>query len=114
MLTIRTENAAPDTVIVHLQGKLTIETVAELREALLEIVGGVARQVYLDGNMLTTIDFFGIQLLCSAHRTAVSRNKELAWFNNRPLAIDESIRSNGFSRHCGCPLCPPGGQCMWV
>lgn len=114
MLTINTTCHDQETLILNLQGDLTIETVAELREALLTAYGQDQAQVRLNGGALTSIDFFGLQLLCSAHRTAVNRNKLLLWDGGRPQQISEAMRTTGFSRHCGCALCPTDVDCMWI
>lgn len=113
MLTIE-KTSAPDTVTLHLQGDLTIETVAELREALQEVFEAPEPSVQLNAENLATVDFFGIQLLCSAHRTAVVKQKLLTWYDHRPPQINDSMLVSGFIRHCGCTLCPPGVDCMWV
>jgi hypothetical protein len=55
-----------------------------------------------------------LQLLCSAHRTAVTRNKALTWQNGRPDHLNDIMQVTGFSRHCGCSLCPPDQDCMWI
>lgn len=114
MLTIDTTRHDTDTLILSLQGDLTIETVADLREALLSAYGEDQPQVRLNGGELTNIDFFGLQLLCSAHRTAVKRNKLFVWDGGRPQQISEAMRTTGFTRHCGCALCPQNVDCMWL
>ena len=114
MLTINTTRHDSDTLILNLQGDLTIETVADLREALLAAYGEELAQVRLDGAALDSIDFFGLQLLCSAHRTAVSRRKLLVWDGGRPQQVSEAMRTTGFTRHCGCALCPQDVDCMWI
>ena len=114
MLTINTARHDSDTLILNLQGDLTIETVADLREALLAAYGEELAQVRLDGAALDSIDFFGLQLLCCAHRTAVMHNKRLVWEGSRPQQINEAMRTTGFTRHCGCTLCPRDVDCMWI
>lgn len=114
MLTIGKETTLPDTLILHLRGQLTIETAADLRQELVEALGHAASRIQLDAAGLTEIDFFGLQLLCSAHRTAIVKNKSVTWFDNRPPQLNDSRSINGFYRHCGCTRCPPGVDCMWI
>ncbi|MGE4560369.1 MAG: STAS domain-containing protein [Desulfobulbus sp.] len=114
MLNIVQEIAGDSAVILHLGGDLDIETAADLREALLEGFAGPQTEVRIDGNDLASIDFFGLQLLCSAHRTALAKNKTLTWMNGRPSQLSDAMRVTGFTRHCGCALCPPDIDCMWV
>lgn len=114
MLTIDTTLEGSETILLSLRGELTIESVAELREALLAALSEDQTQVRINGNELASIDFFGLQLLCSAHRTAVIKNKCLTWDEGRPQQIGETMRMTGFTRHCGCALCPPDVDCMWI
>lgn len=114
MLTIDTTMEGPDTLILALQGDLTIENVADLRESLLAAYSEHQRQVRINGDGLSAIDFFGLQLLCSAHRTAVLKKKLLTWEGGRPPQISEAMRLTGFTRHCGCSLCPADVDCMWI
>ncbi|MGD9947287.1 MAG: STAS domain-containing protein [Desulfobulbus sp.] len=114
MLTIEKKVDEQGTVILHLKGELTIETVIDLREALLEAFAEPQAKVQLDGHDLASIDFFGLQLLCSAHRTAIAQKKMLTWRKGRLSHLSDSVQLTGFSRHCGCTLCPPNVDCMWV
>nr|WP_320009690.1 STAS domain-containing protein [uncultured Desulfobulbus sp.] len=114
MLNIATEQAAENKLIIHVGGELTIESVAELRESLLEAFAEPWEKIRVDGAGITNMDFFGLQLLCSAHRTAVSRQKVLSWHNGRPASLDEVMQVSGFTRHCGCSLCPADQDCLWI
>ena len=85
----------------------------ELREELLK---GLTEQeqVQIDCEKVTEMDFFAIQMLCSAHRTSVSWNKLLTWHGALPEVAENAIRRTGFARHHGCDLCPDGVCCMWI
>ena len=114
MLNITKKATGQDTVILQVEGVLTIETVTDLQEAFQELFNGTCKEVQLEGKQLQNVDFFGLQLLCSAHRTAVSKNILLLWKNGRPEQLSEAMQVAGFTRHCGCTLCPPDQDCMWV
>jgi len=114
MLSIAKKVDGQKTIILHLEGDLNIETVTDLREALLEAFAEPQAEVQLDGHDLASIDFFGLQLLCSAHRTAITQKKLLTWSNGRLSHLSDTMQLTGFSRHCGCTLCPPNVDCMWV
>lgn len=113
MLTIQKNNTdIPAMAVLHLSGEATIEQADQLREALLT---GLSEHDHLaiDCTGLARIDFFALQLICSAHRTSVSRKKSFTWHDGKSPTVLEAERKNGFSRHHGCPLCPPGVKCMW-
>jgi anti-anti-sigma regulatory factor len=114
MLNIAQEPAGEKTLIMHIEGELTIETVAELRESLLEAFAAPWKNIQIEADNLSGIDFFGLQLLCAAHRTAASKDKVFSWQSERPGFLDEAMLVAGFTRHCGCSLCPPGQKCMWI
>lgn len=113
MLKITSEPTDSDTVILRLEGEVTIETVSELRDAILEAFGGAAH-IKINCEAVTRIDFFGIQTLCSAHRTSVVKKKLLTWDGTRSVNLNGAMDSTGFTRHCGCSLCPVGIDCMWI
>ena len=113
MLTI-TRTSSTDILVLHLQGSLTVETVTDLREAIREAFEQPEQLIHVDASELTDIDFFGLQLICSAHRTSIQKNKLLTWHETRPSQIDDSMQVSGYTRHCGCTLCPPNVECMWI
>ena len=113
MLQSTRETAVDGAVILRFQGDMTIETVGEMRDALLTALQD-GHPVRLNCEGVTSIDFFGLQLLCSAHRTSVTKKTLLIWDGKRLPIIEEVVRSNGFSRHCGCSLCPQDIACMWI
>jgi anti-anti-sigma factor len=114
MLTIEQQHLGKETLLLSLHGDLNVETVAELRLALLDAFSGTPSQILVNADDLSMIDFYGIQLLCSAHRTSVARKKQMVWQHGRPPQIDAAMRISGFTRHCGCSLCPDGVDCMWI
>ena len=114
MLLIEKTFEGADAVILHLKGDMTIETVAELREVLLEVYNENRTQIRLSGRELGAIDFYGLQLLCAAHRTAIKKKILLSWEGGRPSQISDAMPIAGFTRHCGCSLCPPDIKCVWI
>jgi anti-anti-sigma regulatory factor len=113
MLTVTKENLAEGVGRLKLSGEATIEQVGELRQALLEGLGELER-LQVDCAEVTAIDFFTVQLLCSAHRTSVAWGKELTFAGAAPPAVEAGIRRTGFARHRGCSLCPSGVRCLWL
>ena len=86
----------------------------ELREVLLEVYNENRTQIRLSGRELGAIDFYGLQLLCAAHRTAIKKKILLSWEGGRPSQISDAMPIAGFTRHCGCSLCPPDIKCVWI
>jgi hypothetical protein len=75
---------------------------------------GELERLQVDCTELSAIDFFSVQLLCSAHRTSVAWGKELSFAGAAPPEVEAGIRRSGFARHRGCSLCPPGVRCLWL
>lgn len=113
MLTIHKETDAQGAAILRLEGEASVETAAQLQSALIE---GLQQHEALKINcdQLGGIDFFTIQLLCSAHRTSVAWQK-LFSFDGEPAAVvADAVRLTGFARHRGCARCPEDVRCMWT
>lgn len=113
MLTISNDLSGDGTVVLGLAGELTIETVGMLRDAIMTGFNE-ASHLKINCDQLSRIDFFGIQLICSAHRTSVVKKKLLTWDGSRSVNMAEVMSGTGFSRHCGCSLCPEHIDCMWT
>jgi anti-anti-sigma factor len=97
--------------VLKLDGDLTVERADELKEALLEAIRSV-NKVFYNVEGVTSVDLACLQLLCSAHRTAASMNKEFAEQGSRPEVFEEVIESAGFARHMGCTE-QTRQNCLW-
>ena len=113
MLEIARTTNEKGALTLNLKGALTIETVDILKA---ELIDGFANADHLmiDGHDLTEIDFFGVQLLCSAHRTSIAWLKLLTWQDAMPQRVRECVQRIGFLRNHGCSLCPSNIDCMWL
>ena len=113
MLTIHKDSAGDEGVILRLEGEATVDTAAELQTALRE---GMQQhqQVMINCEKLRSIDFFTIQLLCSAHRTSVAWEKLFTFHGEPTPVVNEAVRLTGFARDRGCALCPEHLSCMWI
>jgi anti-anti-sigma factor len=98
--------------LVKLMGDVNIAHAADLKAALLKAMGR-ADTVYLDMADVTCVDMSCLQLLCSAHRTAVRMKKTITWNSAIPEAVSRTSTEAGFLRHCGCVL-DTGKSCIWV
>ncbi len=94
----------------HWQGVLTVQRVIALKEELFIALDGLDK-ILINLSGATEIDPACMQLLCSAHRSAVTLNKELTLIGAGHLA--ETIRESGFLRHVGCAL-DCNHSCLWV
>lgn len=97
---------------IVLLGELTIFTAADntacLKEAfeLHDVVSITFRDI-------TNVDLTGLQLLCSAHRTANAANKVLHFPESLPELIWQTVRLGGFIRRKGCSFSPKTDCLFW-
>jgi len=89
---------------------LTVSNVAVIRKTLLETLKKATHlEVRLSGN--ADVDVAGLQLLCSAHRTAVAKGKTIRLSGPDEASFREVIARSGFDRKMGCD-----GKtgCLWA
>jgi anti-anti-sigma regulatory factor len=96
---------------VKFKGDLTIEHAAELQAFLLESLNQRDR-LHLVFENVTEVDISFLQLLCSAHRTAVKTNKTLILDGHRPEPLRLAVVDGGFVRQEGCVL-DVRHTCIW-
>jgi anti-anti-sigma regulatory factor len=106
-----TFDVSEETGNLALSESLTIEDADRLKEAVGEALT-TATHLDIDLSAVDSIDLCCLQVLCSAHRTAVSRNKTLTILNPGD-GFMESIRETGYLRHVGCAK-TGGNQCLWA
>jgi ABC-type transporter Mla MlaB component len=92
-------------------GNLTIEHAAELQTFLMESLNRRDR-LHLVFENVTEVDISFLQLLCSAHRTAVKTNKTLMLDGHRPEPLRLAVIGGGFGRQEGCVL-DVQQTCIW-
>lgn len=108
--TIRLEHdGLRPTVLV--QGPLDLTGAGAVRPVLMESLLN-SNSVMIDLGGLTRLDLSGLQLLCSAHRTAVTRGAALT-LGRVPDWVRELIVIAGF--HPSLSTCPyrKGADCLW-
>ncbi len=95
-----------------LDGDLTLSQAGELRTLLIKALINADR-VVLDFGSVTDIDLSALQLLCSAHRSAVRLNKQLIFSGEWPGLFKQAVNDAGYARFAGCHLdCE--NSCLWV
>jgi len=99
------------TATLRLDGELTVQRASELKGVLLDAQEGVER-LFLNLEGVTGADVSGLQLLCSAHRSAVKSNKCLSVTDKASAPFVKAVRDAGYEREQGCPF-DPGQTCLW-
>ena len=91
---------------------MTINRIRQLRDELEEALGKV-KNLMVNIEKATDIDLTFLQLLCSAHRTAVSQNKTLTLSGKINPAMNKAIGENHYLRSAGCIL-DKTKTCLWM
>ncbi|QTA88353.1 STAS domain-containing protein [Desulfonema magnum] len=101
-----------DMGILTIGGELTIEHAAELRKMLirsLETLDNVRIRI----ENVTAVDLSCLQLLCSAHRTALNLNKKLTLSSEASQVFNQTVEDAGYFRLSGCT--PDSYKtCLWI
>jgi anti-anti-sigma factor len=105
------KKTAGDFQVIQLSGELTIGRIAELRESIKNLVDRFPT-VHIRFEDVTGIDLSFLQLICSAHRTAASMNKQLVFSGVKPEIVNRILQSAGLTRQRACSLVP-AAQCFW-
>ena len=100
-----------DGVVLKLSGELTVPNAAEFRSALLEALGRLD-YLEIDLSPVTAVDIAGLQLLCAAHRTAVTQAKKIVLLSASGC-VDMAANNAGFLCREGCMTSPNEG-CLWA
>ncbi len=98
--------------VLNLEGALTIQQAGDLKDALLRSLSS-AEQVSLHLEKVTDIDIAGLQILCSAYRTARAMNKSLILAGGLSDALKKAVDDSGYSCRAGCSS-GPGKICPWI
>lgn len=97
--------------VLRIAGPVTVQRAAELKAAL---VGALAKadQVAIDLSRVTEVDLCGLQLLCSAQRTASQSRKRLAFAGLAPDIFRRAAGEAGVCVRTGCGAEDPE-KCPW-
>ena len=98
--------------LLHLEGKLTVNRAAELREILHEALGR-DRVVAIDLAKVESMDLSCLQLLCAAHRTAVRDGKSLTVIEPRKTVLGREGLQAGFVFQKSCRY-NQAQDCLWL
>lgn len=98
--------------VLTLDGELTREHTEELRSVLIKALVN-ANRVVLNCGAATRADLAGLQLFCSAHKTALRLNKRILFDENGHAAIESAAGKAGYFRCRGCSL-DTQTSCLWM
>ncbi|OPY84002.1 MAG: hypothetical protein A4E65_00385 [Syntrophorhabdus sp. PtaU1.Bin153] len=98
--------------VIALGGELTVAHAQELRTSLKEVVYGY-RSVVVQFGDIADVDLSCLQLLCSAHKSAMKQEKAFALGEHVPAIFAQLFADAGFIRDTGCRL-DPGETCLWA
>ena len=97
--------------IVHLDGNLTLSQAVEIKALFIKALVS-ADEVNISFGEVPDVDLSCLQLICSAHRSALRLNKKLAIKGNAPQAFKDAMSAAGYSRLKGCKL-DKDQSCVW-
>lgn len=104
------DDRKPGEITFH--GDLTVRKAHQLKASLLTAIGQhdtIVARIAEDAE----IDAAFLQLLCSAHRTAVAAGKCLSLDTSLSSHLRQQLEYVGFVRHIGC-LLDCNNNCIWV
>lgn len=98
--------------VLRLEGDITIQQAEELKENIIQGLGSVDK-LYVDSSNVSAIDLSGLQLLCAAHRAAITLGKTFHLAEPVSSDLRRSAEAAGFARHTGCML-DAAKTCIWA
>ena len=108
-LKIDPDNKKNSTLI--LAGSIGLSEAEGLRSLLIKALIDTDK-ITIKADGVTELGVPALQLLCSAHRSALKLNKVLTFGDNCPVRIRGFMRDAGFARTTGCSL-DTQGSCLW-
>ncbi len=101
----------PDrTARIELAGSLTIERADEVKSLLINALFN-SDHLVLDVREVVEADLTGLQLICAAHRSAVSNGKEITMDCASSSALSAVLARAGYVRLGGCAA---GKKCLFT
>lgn len=98
---------------ITFSGDLNLENIGKMRKVLIRALID-SDEVCMDFGKITSMDIINLQILCSAHRSAVRLNKKIAFTEGgRPEIFIKAAEKAGFLRSTGCGL-DCGKGCLWL
>ena len=93
------------------RGGVTIQNAASFRDALSKWMAE-GNTLALNVEAVDEADLSSLQLICSAHQTAINSKKSLSLAGGVPEVLSRVARDSGFSTAQGCGM-DSGVICLW-
>jgi ABC-type transporter Mla MlaB component len=106
-----TMKQSADSYVLVVSGDISLQDVAESKTALVAALK-TADKVVLETQDISSIDFAGLQLICSAHRTSMRLGKSIAFSAGLPALLTDAAERIGFSGRRRC-LFGEDRACLW-
>ena len=97
--------------VLRIAGVMTVQRAAELKAIIVDALAKADR-VAIDLSRVTEVDLCGLQLLCSAQRTASRTRKRLALAGPTPDVFRRAAAEAGVCVRTGCGAEDPA-RCPW-
>ena len=97
--------------VLSLQGNVTIPDRERLKKKLAEEIEG-SRSVEVRLDKASTVDLSLLELLCSAHNSAIRAGKHLAVSGTHPYLLSYVFEHAGFAHYRGCGR-NSDAECLW-
>lgn len=95
-----------------LEGEICIQRANELKTALIRALDSFD-DVVLNIERVTDVDISCLQLLCSAHRTAIGLKKSITCSNEPSQVFNQVLVNSGLNRLNGC-FPDQNKNCLWI
>jgi anti-anti-sigma regulatory factor len=96
---------------LSLKGEITLLQAEQLKVLLARALDA-SEQVTIDTEAVTDIDLSCLQLICSAHRSALGCGRRWVLTPRRSEAFTEKVRQAGLT-HCFACNYAPESDCLW-
>ncbi len=103
MINIDTQQGE-DRETVNIGGSLTVEHAREMKDAIQSALEQRGKNIVLSLGTVTRADLTFFQLVCSAHKTAITADKTFSVEQYQQDVLMRAHRSMGFTRRVGCAL----------
>lgn len=100
-----------ETGTITLKGELTVQHASRLKEVLLDGIAKTSR-LAIDVKGIEEVDLSCLQVLCSAHRSALGSGKVIALRGPWPDPLRRVVETSGFSEGNSCRS-RKDAPCLW-